>query len=184
MKKIIHNILNVLKRIKKNLNMNYVKNLIKILLFAQCFLLFCACNKKEVITTEQHKLNLADFVKCPFNEEFGENTNLEKYVLKKFGTPDSTRKWRSQIADHDERVADKIELMYENCEILIYRWVSKKRFEIFKGIFMLDYTDLKHGINKETTTKDIERIFGKPERAEKFQIEKNIAGSDADYYRL
>ena len=54
--------------------MNYVKNLIKILLFVQCLLLSCVCDKKEAITsitTEQNKLNLVDFGKCPFNEESG-----------------------------------------------------------------------------------------------------------------
>ena len=50
--------------------MNYLKRLVKILFFAQCFLLFCVCDKKEAtITTEQNKLNLADFVKWPFNIE-------------------------------------------------------------------------------------------------------------------
>ena len=141
--------------------MNYIKHLIKILLLAQCFLLFCEYDKK-VVTTEQNISNLADFVKCPFNEEFDKNTDLEKYVLKKFGKPDIIEKWRDWLGDHSERFGDKIRLVYDGKYLFyIHRWVFKsKKFEIFKGISIYNYADLKHGINKETTKKDIENLFG------------------------
>ena len=153
--------------------MNYVKNLIKVLLIVYCFSL-SACgdkkevigDKKEVITAEQQKLNLADFVEWPFNEKFNDKTDLEKYVLKKFGKPDSTRKWRAPLGDayYREVPADKIQIEYESYSFEIYRWVyKKKRYEIFKGISIYDHTDLKHGINEKTTIKDIERLFGKPD---------------------
>ena len=163
--------------------MNYIKHLIKTLLFVQCFLLFCVCDKKEIVTTEQNKLNLADFIKWPFNEELDDNTDLEKYVLKKFGKPDSIRKWRDWLGDHSEVVADKIELLHKDYAILIYKWVFKrKRFEVFKSIAMTNYTDLKYGINNETTIKDIERLFGKPDEIQNIQREKSDARSDVLYY--
>ena len=165
-----------------NLNINYIKRLVKVLLLAQCFLLFCVHDKKEVVTTEQNKLNLADFVKRPFNEEFDDNTDLEKYVLKKFGKPDSIRKWRDILYDHSEVVADKIQLSYKKYSFVIYRGVfKKKKFEVFQRISVPDYIDLKHGINKETTIKDIERLFGKPEKIENIQRTEGYLGCDIYY---
>ena len=145
--------------------MKYVKNIIKLLLLAQCFLLFCTCDK-EVITTEQNELNLINFVTWPFNDmKFESSTNLEKYVLKKFGKPDSVSKGRRKIGEHTlpvPIVVDRIELAYENkYEFDITRGINRK-IEFFDLIFILDFTDLKYGINNETTIKDIERIFGKP----------------------
>ena len=143
--------------------MKYVKNLVKILFLAQCLLLFCTCDKKEVVTTEQNILNLADFVKCPFNEEFDSNTNLEKYVLKKFGKPKYIRKWRAPLYDYSKVVADQIYIQYVGYSFDIYRGVFKK-FEVFKNIYIRrDYTDFKYRINNETTIQDVERLFGKPE---------------------
>ena len=144
--------------------MNYIKNLIKVLLFAQCLFLFCVCDKKEIVTTEQNILNLADFVKCPFKEEFDDKTDLEKYVLKKFGKPYTTNKLRRALYDHCEVVVDKIKIEYEESLFRIHRGVSK-RFEVFERIYGIpDDADLKYGIKrKETTIKDIERLFGKPE---------------------
>ena len=140
--------------------MNYIKNFIKILLLAQCLLLSC---EYKVVTTEQNILNLADFVKCPFNEEFDDKTNLEKYVLKKFGKPDSVRKRRAPFGDID--IINKIDLRYEkNYSFSIYRGV-KKRFEFFRNIKIFNYSDLKYGINEKTTIRDIESLFGKPEMA-------------------
>ena len=141
-----------------------VKNLVKILLIAQCLLLFCACDDREIVTVtaEQQVLNLADFVKCPFNEGFDENTDLEKNVLKKFGKPDSVRKWRKKLAAHSEMIVDNSYLSYENYEFEIRRGVNKK-FEYFELMLILNFTDLKYGINKETTIKDIERLFGNSE---------------------
>ncbi|MCL1864648.1 MAG: hypothetical protein FWF73_02425 [Spirochaetes bacterium] len=144
--------------------MKYTKNIVKILLLAQCFLLFCTCDK-EVVTTEQHELNLIAFVTCPFNEKFDSNTNLEKYVLKKFGKPYSVSKWRDKLGLHREPPkapieVDQIVLRYEKkYEFEITRGINKK-IEFFKMIFLLDFTDLKYGINKDTTIKDIEKLFG------------------------
>lgn len=142
--------------------MKYVKNLVTILLLAQCLLLFCVCDKKEIVTTEQNILNLANFVKCPFNEEFDDKINLEKYVLKKFGKPNRVSKVRGTTGEHSGVVVDKIGIEYENYSFSIYRGIEK-RFEVFKEISMLNYTDLKYGINEETTMRDIENLFGKPE---------------------
>ena len=144
--------------------MDYVKNLVKILLFAQCFLLFCTCDKKEVVTTEQNILNLADFVKFPFKDEF-DNTNLEKYVLKKIGKPKWIEKFRTTLYDHSEVVIDRIHIEYDGYSFRICRGVSK-RFEVFETIYATpDNIDLKYGIKKkETTIKDIEGLFGKPEK--------------------
>ncbi|MCL1864930.1 MAG: hypothetical protein FWF73_03875 [Spirochaetes bacterium] len=69
--------------------MNYLKNLIWILLFAQLFLLSCVCDKKEAIksiTTD--------------NEEFKKNTNLEKI---------KNREYYYKILEEDSlaRIADK-----------------------------------------------------------------------------
>jgi len=143
--------------------MNYVKNVVKILLLIQCLLL-CTCDK-EVVTTEQHRLNLADFVTCPFNEKFDNKTNLEKYVLKKFGEPDSVRKGRKNLGEHRKEwaiVTDWIEVAYQRkYTFRIYRGVNK-RLEFFDMIFFLEFTDLKYEINNETTIKDIKRLFGKP----------------------
>ncbi|MCL1864647.1 MAG: hypothetical protein FWF73_02420 [Spirochaetes bacterium] len=146
--------------------MKYTKNIVKILFLAQCFLLFCTCDK-EVVTTEQHRLNLATFVTCPFNEEFDSNTNLEKYVLKKFGKPYSVSKGRDKLGLHRELVeppivVDRLELIYEKkYQFDITRGINK-RLEFFDSIFLLDFTDLKYGINNETTIKDIKSLFGKP----------------------
>ena len=147
--------------------MKYVKNLVKILVIVQCFLLsllFCVCDNKEIATIEQKRLNLADFVKCPFNEGFDENTDLEKYVLKKFGKPepDNLRRKRGKVGEHSEVIADYSWLMYENYEFEIMRGVNRK-FKCFEKMLILDFKDLKHGINKDTTIKDIERLFGKSE---------------------
>ena len=147
--------------------MKYVKNLVKILVIVQC-LLFCTCNKKEetteIETTEQNELNLADFVKCPFKDEFDDKTNLEKYVLKKFGKPKYMRKWRAVIYDNSEVIADQIQIAYKDYSFEIHRGVYK-RFEVFKYILILeDFQHIKYGINKETITKDIKRLFGRPER--------------------
>ena len=153
--------------------MNYIKNLMKILLFAQC-LLFYACDKKEteiieIKITEQNILNLADFVKCPFNEEFKKNTNLEKYVIKKFGKPDEFGKGRDTLGNAvvADIIIDEIWLKYSEkmpgdiYSFRIYRGVSK-RFEVFAGIYINKFTDLKYGFNEETTIKDIDNLFGKP----------------------
>ena len=149
--------------------MRYVKNLIKILLLVQCLLLFCVCDKKEVekeiVTTEQNILNLADFVKFPFKDEFNNKTNLEKYVLKKFGKPKYTRKLRTCLYDHSEINVERISIVYDESSFEICRGVSK-RFEVFESIYNIpDNIDLKYGIKKkETTIKDIESLFGKPEK--------------------
>ena len=144
--------------------MNHTKILIKILLLVQCFLFFCTCDK-EIVTTEQHRLSLVDFVMFPFNEEFADKTDLEKYVLKKFGKPDNVVKGGMFGEHREERklIVDRIELEYKNrYQFRIYRGVNK-RLEIFARIFMLDFVDLKYGINKETTIKDIKKLFGQPE---------------------
>jgi len=153
--------------------MKYVKNLIKILVIVQC-LFFCACNKKEATTvetivepTEQNILNLADFVKCPFNEEFNNKTNLEKYVLKKFGKPNKVTKSREGLNDADEDIiVDKIWLEYtekdpgDRYSFTIHRGISK-RFEVFTKISIYNFIDIKYDINEETTIEDIENLFGK-----------------------
>ena len=165
--------------------MNHVKNLVKILLFAQC-LLFCACDKKEIVTTEQNILNLTDFVKCPFNEEYDDKTNLEKYILKKFGKPDKFGKGRTSLGDADaaDIVIDEIWLRYyetssvdEKYSFVIYRGISKK-FEVFARIYIYNYTDLKYRINENTTNRDIENLFGKPNEFE----QKKIDGDDYKKY--
>ena len=52
---------------------------------------------------------------------------------------------------------------------LIYKGIyNKKKFEIFKEIFILYYTDLKHGINEKAAMKDIEKLFGKPKTKDFF----------------
>ena len=160
--------------------MSYVKNIAKILLLAQCLLLFCVCDKKEevIVTTEQNRLNLADFVKCPFNEEFNDKTNLEKYVLKKFGKPDSVERGEIAIDEVNGVEGDRIRLTYDGkYSFEIYKWTfKKKKFEIFRLIYIKDCTDLKYGINNETTIKDIERLFGNPGSIEKRE------GDVAAYY--
>ena len=163
--------------------MNYVKNLIKLLVIAQC-LLFCVCDKKEAViveTTEQNKLNLIDFVKCPFNEEFDEKTDLEKYVLKKFGKTDRIRKWRGPTGEHSKVIADKIDIIYEKDRFVIYKGVNKK-FKVFETIFISNYIDLKFGIDNETTIKDIERLFGQPKKIDNIKREKNDEGINSIYY--
>jgi len=176
--------------------MNYVKNLIKILVIVQCFL-FYACDKKEVTTvktiaepTEQNILNLADFVKCPFKDEFNDNTNLEKYVSKKFGKPDKVVKVRDVLgAGSTDIVVDRIWLEYteedpgDRYSFTICRGVSKK-FEVFEKISIYVYTDLKYGINKETTMKDIGILFGLPKSIQNIQREENDTASDTIYYYL
>ena len=141
--------------------MKYFKNLLMIILFAQCLLLFCTCDEKVSKEQEiQMELNLIDFIKCPFNEEFKNNTNLEKYVLKKFGKPDSVYKWRGGTSDFSEVIAEHIHLTYKKNYIFwINRGVNKK-FEVFTKIYIKDFTGLKYGINKDTAIKDIERLFG------------------------
>jgi len=137
--------------------MKYLKNLLIILL---CLLLFCSCDEK--ITKEQKiqmKSNLIDFVKCPFNEEFKKNTNLEKYVLKKFGKPDSASKSRGAINDFSKIIAEHIHITYKDYIFWLNRGVNK-RFEVFTKIFIKNFTGLKYGINKDTTIKDIEKLFG------------------------
>ena len=159
--------------------MSHVKNLVKILLLVQCLLLCCVCGNKETAIedpTEQQRSNLADFVKCPFKEEFKNNTNLEKYVLKKFGKPDSVEKWKDVIHDYSDVVVDRIDLNYKgNYLFSIYRGI-KKKFEVFKKIFILNFSDLKYGINKEATVKDIERLFGQPNEIQNIQREENKKG--------
>ena len=148
--------------------MNHTKNIVKILLLVQCLLLFCACDKKEeIVTTEQNILNLADFVKCPFKDEFDDKTSLEKYVLKKFGKPKSIEKLRTWLYDHSEVIVDRIHIEYKGYSFEICRGVSK-RFEVFERIYNIpDDIDLKYGIKKqETTIKDIEKLFGKPEKVD------------------
>ena len=181
--------------------MNYVKNLIKILVIAQC-LFFCACNKKEtakveaieveatvVETTEQNILNLADFVKCPFNEEFNNKTNLEKYVLKKFGKPDKLGKGRTSLGDADTAniIIDEIWLRYYEkypddgkYSFVIHRGISK-RFEVFARIHIWNFTDLKYGINEKTTIRDIENLFGEPESVKRGPREDGRPYSFIDY---
>jgi hypothetical protein len=151
--------------------MNHIKNIVKILLLAQCLFLFCVCDKKEVekeiVTTEQNILNLADFVKSPFKDEFNNKTNLEKYVLKKFGKPKYTRKWRAALSDHSEVSVERTSIVYKKSSFEICRGLSK-RFEVFESIYNIpDNIDLKYGIKKkETTIKDIEGLFGKPEKVD------------------
>ena len=146
--------------------MNSTKNIIKILLLSQCLLLFCTC-EKEVVTTEQHRLNLVTFVTCPFNEKFDNNTNLEKYVLKKFGKPDNVWKERRELGIHRELAdvpiaVERINLEYKNkYQFKITKGINK-RLEFFDSIFLGDFTDLKYGINNETTIKDIKILFGNP----------------------
>jgi len=170
--------------------MSFVRRLVKILPLMQCLLLLLPASmckekveKEIILTPEQEKqngLNLADFVKCPFSEEFDSNTNLEKYVTKKFGKPDSTRKVREMLYDYSKVVADKTYLTYEErYEILIYRGVFRK-FEVFKTVFILDFTDIKHGMNKETTIKDIERLFG-PREVQSGRGKENNSYSDTIY---
>ena len=164
--------------------MNYLKNLIKILLLTQCLLLFCVCDKKEVAvveTTEQNILNLADFTKCPFNEKFDNKTDLEKYVLKKFGKTDRIDRRRGPTAEHSVIIADKTNIRYENVSFLIYKGVNKK-FNGFKEIFMSNFINLKYGINNETTTKDIEGLFGQPIKIEDIKKKENEKGNDTIYY--
>ena len=177
--------------------MNYVKNLIKVLLLAQC-LLFCVCDKKEIKTTEQNILNLADFVKCPFNEEFKNNTNLEKYVLKKFGKPDVFGKGRTSLGDAANAyiIIDEIWLEYlkkdpddKYSSFIVYRGVSK-RFEVFSKIYIQNFIDLKYGINEETTMRDIENLFGRPilkgrpEEVQKRRQKGSRYGYTGSYYYL
>ena len=177
------------------MNMKYVKNLIMIILFAQCLLLFYACDKKEATTvetiaepTEQNIMNLADFVKCPFNEGFNGKTNLEKYVLKKFGKPDKVVKGRDALGDADSAdiVVDRIWLEYteedpgDKYSFTICRGVSK-RFEVLERIYICKYTDLKYGINEETTIRDIENLFGRPRKVQNIQREENDTASDIHY---
>jgi len=149
--------------------MNYLKTLVKILLIGQCFLL-CVCDTKKekaaVVTPEQQELNLTDFVKCPFNEEFNDKTNLEKYVLKKFGKPDKLKKWRGPLdkTAGANIITDEIEIGYSaKYAFGIQRGVSKK-FEVFETIAIKNPTnvDLKYGINEETTMRDIKNLFGEP----------------------
>jgi len=171
--------------------MNHVKNLIKILLFTQCLLLCCVCNKKEeiIVTTEQNILNLADFIKCPFNEEFKKNTNLEKYVLKKFGKPDRVIKDRGPLGhgDAENIITDIIILQYfvenpsDKYEFAIKKGVSK-RFEFFKYISIFNLTDLKYGINKKTTMRDIENLFGKPILDGRDEEVENLRRKGSDAY--
>ena len=172
--------------------MNHVKNLVKILLLAQCLLLSCVCDKKEAITsitTEQNKLNLVAFGKCPFNEEFKKNTNLEKYVLKKFGKPDRVIKDRGPLGhgDAENIITDIIILQYfvenpsDKYEFEIYKGVSKK-FEFFKYISIHNLIDLKYGINETTTMRDIENLFGKPILDGRDEEVENLKRKGSDAY--
>ena len=168
--------------------MNYVKNLIKILLFVQC-LLFCACSNKGgiplEITTEDQKLRLSDFVKCPFNEEFKNNTNLEKYVLKKFGRPDEILKGRGSLGygSNTGIIKNQITLRYyEKYSFIIYRGVSMK-FELFSEIYIYTFEDLKYGINEKTTMRGIENLFGKPILDGQPEEVKNFRRKGSDAYR-
>jgi len=170
--------------------MSNVKKLVKILVFVQCFLLFCTYNK-GVVTTAQNELNLVDFIQCPFNEKFDSNTNLEKYVLKKFGKPDYTWKRRRPKEEHSEVIIDHNMIEYKNYKFDIYRGVNK-RFEVFDSMLILEFTDLKYGINNKTSIKDIEKLFGKPGSIDKWE-NNNISfidyvyvyGDDGPYsYRL
>ena len=181
--------------------MNYVKNLIKILLFVQC-LLFCVCDKKEativekteveateIVTTEQNELNLVDFGKWPFNDKLKNTTNLEKYVLKKFGKPDRVIKDRGPLGhgDAENIITDIIILQYfvenpsDKYEFEIYRGVSK-RFEFFKYISMYNLIDLKYGINETTTMRDIENLFGKPSLDGRDEEVENLQRKGSDAY--
>lgn len=170
--------------------MNHVKNLINILLLVQ-FFLFCACNEKKATVyyeeetaikiTEQNKLNLVDFVKCPFDEEFDDKTNLEQYVLKKFGKPDKFGKGRAPLGDASgaDIITDKIWLRYDRkYSFIICKGVSKK-FEVFDEIYIYNFIDLKYGINEETAIRDIESLFGKPKR---IQQKRNDTYSYTIYY--
>ena len=146
--------------------MNSTKNIIKILLLSQCLLLFCTC-EKEVVTTEQNRLNLAAFVTCPFNEKFDDKTDLEKYVLKKFGKPNNVWKYREKLGIHREPpdapiVVDRVTLEYKNKYQFDITKGINKRLQFFDSIFLGDFTDLKYGINNETTIKNMKRLFGKP----------------------
>ena len=180
--------------------MNYIKNLIKILVIAQCFL-FYACDKKEVaiegtsevvtevITTEQKELNLVDFVRFPFNEEFKINTNLEKYVLKKLGKPDEVTKGRDSLNDTDgaDMVVYRIWLEYserrsgDKFSFTICRGVSKK-FEVFEKIYIERFIDLKYGINEKTTMRDIENLFGSPALEGRPEEVQNLQRKGSDVY--
>jgi hypothetical protein len=169
--------------------MNYVKNLAKILLFVQCFL-FCACGNKGSISleipTEEQKLRLADFKKCPFNEEFTNKTDLEKYVLKKFGKPDTFYKWSGKFGEHSEVTAYFIQLHYKNKYEFEINKVINRKFQFFDTIFLLDFPDLKYGINKDTTIKDIESLFGKSREftdvEDSYIIYYSYEDNDGPYY--
>ena len=176
--------------------MNHVKNLVKILLLAQCLLLCCVCGNKETAIlepTEQQRLNLANFVKCPFKEEFKNNTNLEKYVLKKFGKPDNFGKVKSGFGDagNEDIFGYEIWLNYTEknpgARFTIFRGISvngvSKKFEIFKYLSIYNLTDLidfKYGINIKTTTRDIENLFGKSGNLEKKYYDSD--NEDSPYY--
>jgi hypothetical protein len=166
--------------------MNYLKNLVKLLLFAECFLLCCVCEKNEpaiVEPTEQQRSNLASFVKFPFNEEFKNKINLEKYVLKKLGKPDEFGKVRKGFGDgpNEDIFGDEIWLEYTEKDfgdrysftifrVVSFMGISKSSFEFFKYLSIYDLTnlsDLKYGINEKTTTRDIENLFGKSGNLEK-----------------
>ena len=149
-------------------------------------LLLGACDERKVpVTTKQNKLNLVEFVKCPFNEEFDENTDLEKYVLKNFGNPDSIKK-RKKLMDINEIAINETRLIYnKNYSFEIYKWISKKKgFEIFKKISMSNFPDLKYGINKNTTTKDVEALFGKPESMSIIQRKESDKDDNTIYYYI
>ena len=148
--------------------MKYTKNLIKILLLTQCFLFFCTCeDNAKTETIIRNEYDIVDFITCPFNEKFDDKTNLEKYVLKKFGKPEIVWKERKRLGDHKELpiVVDWIVLIYNNdkykSKFEITRGINK-RLDFFNSILILDFTDLKYGINNGTTIKDIEKLFGTP----------------------
>ncbi|MCL1864649.1 MAG: hypothetical protein FWF73_02430 [Spirochaetes bacterium] len=123
-------------------------------------------------------------MKCPFNEMFDSNTNLENYVLKKFGKPDIDWKERKKLGKDKELsiVVDWIVLVYNNdkykSKFDITRGINKK-LNFFDSILLLDFTDLKYEINNETTIKDIESLFGKSRDVSEI---KDVYEISYDYY--
>ncbi|MCL1864572.1 MAG: hypothetical protein FWF73_02030 [Spirochaetes bacterium] len=159
--------------------MNHVRNLVKIILLVQCCL-FCVCTKEAVLTTEENRLNLADFVKCPFNEKIEKNTDFVKYFLKKFGKPDEFKRGQVYPGDNSGLIAveetlleydEKYRFIIHSCTRDLEEYTKEfrkrinKKFKVIReiSIYSISDADLKYGLNTETTIKDIERLFGKPD---------------------
>lgn len=156
-----------------------------------------ALSYNKIVRTEEdilkeNKLNLADFVKCPFNEKIEENADFAKYFLRKFGKPDEFKKGSAFPGDLSTIIEAEQTLLGYNGKYRFKIWKcvrylesgSTRKFKTIKEIriYSVSDADLKYGLNSETTIKDIDRLFGKPKDIENYTREKDSPYADTRYY--